>query len=179
MAVNLLSFSVNGIPIDELEAIQNDDSVFELPFEFVSTCPPLSNNFIDNPNKHIRTQRGGHYPRDQLYCSKGETNVDSSNLDGFTEVRRKELSVNSNKSAVMIDPNLTKDLIDKKIRSPTFNEYPRKRDWGPKDKPYEVWKEDRITNLILDDSYNSTCVNRGRNEFSFNEEIVIGKFLRN
>ena len=174
MAVNLLSFSVDEVPIDELEAIRNDDLVFEMPFEFESICPPLSNYFIDNPNKHVRTQRGGHYPIDQLYDSKGRSNIDSNKSDGFTEVRRKELSENSTKSAIQIDPNLPKEFIDKKIREKDFNEYPRKMDWGPKDKPFEVWKEDRVTNLILDDAYNSTCVNRGRNEISFNEDIIIG-----
>ena len=177
MAVNLLSFSIDGIPIDELKATKNDDSVFELPFEFESTCPPLSENFIDNPNKHVRTQRGGHYPRDQVYCKKGRSNIESNNVDGFSEVRRKELYENSTKSAILIDPILTKDIIEQKLRSLKFNEYPRKRDWGPKDKPFELWKDDRTSNLILEDSYYSTNINRGRNEISHNEEIIIGNLI--
>ena len=176
MAVNLLSFSINGVPIDELKATLNDESVFELPFDFESTCPPFSDDFIDNPNKHIRTQTGGHYPRDQIYCKKGKSNIDSNNTDGFSEVRRKELYENSTKAAVSIDPVLTQEIIEKKLRSPKFNEYPRKKDWGPKDKPFEVWKEDRTTNLILEDSYYATGTNRGRNEVSHNEEIIIGNF---
>lgn len=177
MSVNLLSFSVEGVPIDELKATKNDDSVFELPFNFESTCPPISDNFIDNPNKHIRTQTGGHYPRDQVYCKKGKSNIESNISDGFSEVRRKEFYENSTKAAVIIDPNLTKDIIEKKLRSPKFNEYPRKKDWGPKDKPFEIWKEDRTMNLILEDSYYATGTNRGRNEVSHNEEIIIGKFI--
>ena len=114
MAVNLLSFSIDGIPIDELKSERNENSIFEMPFEFDSTCPPLSENFIDNPNKHVRTQTGGHYPRDQVYCSKSKSNVESNNIDGFSEVRRKELFENSTKSAVSIDPSLTKDFLDKK-----------------------------------------------------------------
>ena len=143
MAVNLLSFSIDGVPIDELKAVRNDDSVFELPFDFESSCPPVSNNFIDNPNKHIRTQTGGHYPRDQVYCKKGKSNIESNNSDGFAEVRRKELYENSTKSAVTIDPALTQTIIEKKMRSPNFNEYPRKKDRGPKDKPFEIWREDK------------------------------------
>ena len=172
MSVNLLSFSVNGVPVDEIKAVENDKLVFELPFVFESTCPPLSDNFIDNPNKHVRTQRGGHYPREQLYDTKGKSNIDSNKLDGFTEVRRKELSENSTKSAVQIDPKLTKDFVEKKLRSPKFNEYPRKRDWGPKDKPFEIWRDDRITYLILEESYNSTCVNRGRNEINLTKKSL-------
>ena len=178
MAVNLLSFSINGVPIDELKATINDESVFELPFDFESTCPPISENFIDHPNKHIRTQTGGHYPRDQVYCSKGKSNIESNKTDGFSEVRRKELFENSTKLAVLIDPSLTKEIIEKKLRSKQFNEYPRKKDWGPQDKPFEVWREDRKINLIMEDSYYSTGTNRGRNEISHNEEIVIGNFSK-
>ena len=177
MSVNLLSFEINGIPIDELEAVKNDESVFEMPLEFVSTYPPLSEAFIDNPNKHIRTQQGRHYPRDNVYCSKGNTNVDSNVSDGFNEVRRKELSENSSKTGIQINPTLTKDIIEKKIRLKSFSEYPRKKDMGPVDKPFHVWKEDRKVNLILDDTYSATNVNRGRSAVSFNEEIVIGKFF--
>ena len=59
------------------------------------------------------------------------------------------------------------------------NEYPRKKDGGPKDKPFEMWQEDRTTNLILEDCYYATGTNRGRNELSHNEEIIIGKIFKN
>jgi hypothetical protein len=177
MSVNLISLSVNGVPIDEVKAIKNKDSVYELPLNFEASYPPESTDFIDNPNVHIKTQNGGFYPREKLYKSKGNTNIESNINDGFAEVRRKNLNENSTKTSVLINPELTKTVIQKNMRSKSFDEYPRKMDFGPNDKPYQTWKEDKITNIILEDSYPSTCENRGRSAISYNENLVFGKLL--
>ena len=89
-----------------------------------------------------------------------------------------ETSLKQESTSLMINTMslLTKRfIIEKKIRLKSFSEYPRKKDMGPVDKPFHVWKEDRKVNLILDDTYSATNVNRGRSAVSFNEEIVIGK----
>ena len=178
MAVNLLSLTVDGIPIDQLKIEKNQDSVYELPLNFDISFPPNSDQFIDNPQFHVRNARGGYYPREKLYRNeRGNTNADSNNKDGFLEVRRKELQENSSKPAIPVDQNLTKDIIENHIRSSKFSEYPRRKDFGPKDKPFKVWEEDRNINVILEDSYPSTCVNRGRTDISYNEELVHGKFF--
>ena len=179
MAVNLVSFSVEGIPIDEIKVIKNNEAIFELPLNFQSKFPPFceSDPFMDHPNHHIRSHKGEFYPREKLYKNKGNTNVDSNVNDGFSDCRRKDLSENSLKSAVAIDPKLTKDLLHSKIRSSKFNDYPNNRDAKLFPKPMEEWKEDRDMNLLLEDSYQSTSVNRGRNEISWNEEFIIGKII--
>ena len=171
MSVNLISLAVNGVPIDEVKLVKNENSVYELPLDFEASFPPDCKEFIDNPNIHVRTQKGGYYPRSAVYKSKGNSNVESNLNDGFTEVRKKNMVENATKTSILINPQLTKDLIQKVLRSKSFNDYPKKKDLGPSDKPYQEWKEDKITNIILEDSYPSTCENRGRSEISYNETL--------
>jgi hypothetical protein len=175
MAVNLISLMVDDTPIDECKATQNADSTFGLPINITAKYPPFSSGFIDHPNQHIRMQNGGYYEREKVYKNKGNTNVDSSNKDNFVEVRRKVLEENSRNSPIRVDSKMTKEILEENLRSKNFNNYPMNRDATRYPKSMSHWQEDKNVNLVLEDVYQSTNVNRGRSEFSYNEEIIIGK----
>ena len=178
MTVNLINLTVRGVPIDELKVLKIDDSTFGLPLEFDSKYPPFSpNNKTDNPNIHIRMQNGGFYEREKVYRNKGNTNVESNKTDGFVDVRRKELAENAISSPMRVDSKATKEILEDNLRSKNFQKYPMKKDDTRYPKSMAHWKDDKNTNLVLEDSYFSTSVNRGRSEHSHNTEIIIGKIF--
>ena len=175
MAVNLISLTVGETPIDELEAVKNEDSTFELPLNFSVKYPPfLQESFIDHPNNHIKMHNEGYYERNKVYRNKGSTNVESSIHDNFIEVRRKELAENASHSPIRVDSRMTKEIIEQNLRAKTFNQYPMEKDANRYPKPFSHWSSDRNLNLVLEDAYQATNTNRGRAEVSFNQEIIIG-----
>jgi hypothetical protein len=178
MTVNLINLSVTGIPINELKVLKIDDSTFGLPLNIDSNCPPFSSdNSIDHPDQYIKLQNWGYYEREKVYRNKGNTNVESNKNDKFVKVRRKELAENAINSPIRIEPKLTKDILEANLRSKNFQKYPMKKDEMRYPKPMAHWKDDKNTNLVLEDSYYSTNVNRGRSEYSHNSEIIIGEII--
>ena len=166
---------INDSPIDEIKAVKNENDMFELPENFAAIYPPFNPFFIDNPNHHIKMQNGSYYEREKLYKNKGNSNVSSSINDSFMEVRRKEIVENSTKMTVRVDPKMTKEVLEDNLRSNDFNKYPMERDSKRFPKTMEKWQNDKNVNLVLEDVYQSTNTNRGRSEFSFNQELIIGK----
>ena len=179
MAVNLINIMVDRTPIDELKVIKNEDSTFELPLNISAKYPPFSKEiFTDHPNEHMKMQNGMYYEREKVYKNKGNSNVESSKNNTFVEVRRNEFAENASHTPIRVDSAMTKEILELNLRSKKFNSYPMDKDNVRYPKPMEVWKDDRNVNLILEDSYYSTSINRGRSEVSFNEEFIIGKFFK-
>jgi hypothetical protein len=178
MAVNLINFLVEDTPLDQVKAVKIDDSTYGLPLNFKAKYPPFSaRTFLDHPNQHIKMQNGGYFEREKVYRNKGNTNVDSSNKDGFIDVRKKELAENAIHSPIRVDPTSTKEIIEDNLKSKNFNKYPMDKDEKRYPKPMSHWREDKSINLVLEDVYQSTNTNRGRGEHSFNQEIIIGKII--
>ena len=83
------------------------------------------------------------------------------------------MAENASLSSVRVDPKVSEELALKKARSDDLNEYPYSF-LTPRYAQYESWKKDREINLVLESTFQSTNVNRGRSEKSFNSEITIG-----
>lgn len=174
MSTNLIIPTCEGVPIDEVR-LGKVDNTFLLPEnELELVFPPFkeSDPFLDHPNYHIKTQKGEYYPRKKLYNSSA--NVESNNTDGYNECRLKDLSENASLSAVRIDHKISEKVATKKINSEKLNEYPF-HFLTPRYAQFETWKQDRDINLVLENTFQSTNINRGRSEKSYNAEITIGK----
>jgi hypothetical protein len=175
MSANLMIPTFEGVPIDEarLNKVNNTFVMPELGLEL--KYPPFedSDPFLDHPNHHIKTQKGEYYPRTKTYSSGA--NFESNLTDGHKDCRNKDLAENASLSAVRIDSKITEELALKKATSNKLNEYPHNF-LTPRYAKYDLWQKDREINLVLESTFQSTNINRGRSEKSFNAEITIGNY---